>query len=280
MSAFNDTIQLLNVSEVDLLDHLFTWSNKQPNPVLARLDRAFTDNSLNLAFHLSNLSSLPRPTSDHTPLLLTLSASLPKSSFFRFENFWLQSQSFLPSILSAWEQASPRADTVGQLVVCIKSARAAAKVWSRCSRAPIFLIHNCQFLIQLFDYYEEIRNLSPEEFQVRRQAQDELARAVKARATYWKQRSKNKAIQESDSNTAFHHAQATQRLRHNFIRLVRVDGNDIVNHEGKTAALTAFFSSIVGAPGTSADANLDSLYEGRSQPSNSLTDSFSEPETK
>lgn len=125
-----------------------------------------------------------------------------------------------------------------------------------------------------------MRNLSPEEFQVRRQAQDELARAIKARATYRKQRSKNKAIRESDSNTAFHHAQATQRLRHNFIRLVRVDGNDIVNHEGKTAALTAFFSSIVGAPGTSADANLDSLYEGRSQPSNSLTDSFSEPETK
>jgi hypothetical protein len=132
----------------------------------------------------------------------------------------------------------------------------------------------------LFDYYEEMRNLSPEDFQVRRQAQGELERAIKARAAYWKQRSKNKAIREGDSNTAFHHAQATQRLRQNFIRLVRVDGNEIINHEGKTSALTNFFSLIVGTPGTSVEANLESLYEGRSQPSNSLTDSFSEPETK
>lgn len=105
-----------------------------------------------------------------------------------------------------------------------------------------------------------MKNLSLEEFQVRRQAQGELAKAIKSRVAYRKQRSKNKAIWESDSNTAFHHAQATQRLRMNFIRLVRVDGTEIVNHEGKTAALTAFFSSIIGVPGTSVDANLDSLY--------------------
>lgn len=148
--------------------------------------------------------------------------------------------------MPAWQQAPARADAVGQLAACIKSTRAAAKVWSRCIRAPTEIIHNCQFLIQLFDYYEEIRQLSSEEFQVRRKAQEGLEQAIKARATYWKQRSKNKAIREGDSNTAFHHAQATQRLRHNFIHMVRVEGTEIVNHDGKTAALTSYFRSIMG----------------------------------
>jgi len=182
--------------------------------------------------------------------------------------------------MPAWQQAPARADAVGQLAACIKSTRAAAKVWSRCIRAPTEIIHNCLFLIQLFDYYKEIRQLSSEEFQVRRKAQEGLEQAIKARATHWKQRSKNKAIREGDSNTAFHHAQATQRLRHNFIRMVRVEGTEIVNHDGKTAALTSYFRSIMGTPGESVDTDLASLYEERSQPSNSLTDAFSEAETK
>jgi hypothetical protein len=100
-NAFNDAIRQLNLYEIDLSDRLYTWSNKQPNPILARLDRAFSNNDLNLTFLLTNLSSLPRPTSNHTLLLLTLSASLPKAGFFHFENFWLQKQSFLPSVLPA-----------------------------------------------------------------------------------------------------------------------------------------------------------------------------------
>jgi hypothetical protein len=71
-TAFNDTIQELNVSEVDLSDRLYAWSNKQPNPILAKLDRVFTNNPLDSAFPMLNLSSLPRPTSDHSPLLLSL----------------------------------------------------------------------------------------------------------------------------------------------------------------------------------------------------------------
>lgn len=62
--------------------------------------------------------------------------------------------------------------------------------------------------------------------------------------------------------------------------MVRVEGTKIVNHDGKTAALTSYFRTIVGMPGESVDTNLGRLYEGRSQPSNSLTDAFLEAETK
>jgi predicted glycosyl hydrolase (DUF1957 family) len=145
-------------------------------------------------------------------------------------------------------------------------------MWTiRCNnRAPPFLTQNCQSIIQLFDYFEETRSLSPEEFQVRRLAQDKLQEALKARAAYWKQRSKQRAIRESDANTAYHHAHATQRLRRNYIRLVRVEQQDVVSHAGKTEALTNYFRSIIGVAGNSAPADLDRIYTARQPPSTAL----------
>ena len=102
-NAFNETIQALRLSEVSLSDRLFTWTNGQPHPILARLDRVFTTNDLDLIFPLTCLSSLPKPTSDHTPLLLSLSTNIPKSGFFRFERAWLRHQSFLPTVLAGWQ---------------------------------------------------------------------------------------------------------------------------------------------------------------------------------
>jgi len=74
-----------------------------------------------------------------------------------------------------------------------------------------------------------------DEFRVRRLAQDKLQEVLKAKAAYWKQRNKQKAIRESDANTAYHHAQETQRLQ-----------QDVVSHAGKTEALTEYFKSIIG----------------------------------
>jgi hypothetical protein len=125
-----------------------------------------------------------------------------------------------------------------------------------------------------------MRCLSSDEFQVRSDAQSALQQALTARAAYWKQRSKHKAIREGDANTAFLHAQATQRLRRNYIRIARVDGLEIVNHNGKTAALTEFFKSIISTLGTSVDINLASLYEGRAHPSSSLDNPFTMEEAK
>lgn len=125
-TAFNETLQDLNMSEINLLDRLYTWSNKQTFPILARLDRVFTNNELNSAFPLTQLSSLPKPTSDHTPLLLSLSTNLPKPNHFSLENHWLKHPTFLQTVLPSWQQASACSDAAGQLVACIKATRASA----------------------------------------------------------------------------------------------------------------------------------------------------------
>jgi hypothetical protein len=61
------------------------------------------------------------------PILATLSTDIPKSNIFRFENAWLLNDSFLPSILPAWQQAPPYVDAAGNLAARLKSVRAAAR---------------------------------------------------------------------------------------------------------------------------------------------------------
>jgi len=112
----------------------------------------------------------------------------------------------------------------GTLARRLKSLRAAAKVWSRRNRAPPAIIPNCKFIIQLLDSFEEVRPLSNDKIQVRQMSYERLALELKQRATYWKQRSKFRAMRESDSNTAFFHAHATGRMRRNAIRSLEVDG--------------------------------------------------------
>jgi hypothetical protein len=62
--------------------------------------------------------------------------------------------------------------------------------------------------------------------------------------------------------------------------LVRANGSDIVDHDGKAAALTEFFKGIIGTPGSSEQIDLVGLYEGRPRPSAKLTETFTEEEAK
>jgi hypothetical protein len=62
--------------------------------------------------------------------------------------------------------------------------------------------------------------------------------------------------------------------------MVRVDGQEVIGHDGKTAALTDFFKSIIGVPRDSVPSNLQHIYIDKSTPSRSIRTPFTEQETK
>jgi len=279
--AFNDTIDDLGLIDIPLLDRLFTWSNHRASPTLARLDRVFFNNSMSMGFPNSSLTSLPKPTSDHTPILLTVSTSIPKPNLFRFENGWLKDRDFLPSVLPAWHR-HPQGGAAGVLAGALKAVRNASKAWARSKRAPPSLHQNCKFVMYMFDVLEESCVLSSGELFVRQECQEKLAASLRARAAYWKQRGKQRAIREGDSNTQFFHAHASQRLRRNQIRALEVDGNTITSHEAKTAALTTHLRSLLGeVHATTWSFSLEELYAAAPTVSGEpLVAPFTEPEAR
>lgn len=94
----------------------------------------------------------------------------------------------------------PAGDAAGMLAARLKDARRAAKMWSKHKHTPL-LINNCKFIIRLLDLLEEHRCQSTGESLLRSLCKENLLRLLKARAAYWKQRGKFRAVKEGDENT-------------------------------------------------------------------------------
>lgn len=77
--SFNAIIDSLALIELPLRNHLYTWSNKQDLPILARLDRVLFNNAMIQLFPNSDPQASISTTSDHIPLLLALSTDIPTS---------------------------------------------------------------------------------------------------------------------------------------------------------------------------------------------------------
>nr|XP_051213942.1 uncharacterized protein LOC127331785 [Lolium perenne] len=216
-----------------------------------------------MIFPDSSLASLPRPTSDHHPLLVTASTTIPNLSHFRFENSWLLDPIFLPTTLAHWTNGLPARDAALDLAANIKRFRSAAKVWKKEHRFIPRLDNNCPFIISLMDFHEESRVLTGAKVALREEARDHLALSVCRAAAHWKQRGKFRAIKEGDENTRYFHARASQRFRRNQIRELEVDGEVIVDHTAKAGALHSFYSNLLGRARPACWAfDLDRLYHG------------------
>jgi hypothetical protein len=280
-SLFNSTIDYLGVAELQLQDCLFTWSNMRSVPTLARLDRAFVNNSHTSSFPSTSHTTLPRKTSDHKPLLVSMSTSIPKSQIFKFENAWLYHPLFLPEVLPAWHLELPCPDAAARLAGKLKHVRAAAKQWSKRHRTPPSLISNCKFMVLLLDCLEEHMCMSPDEQQVKAVCHERLALALKAKAAFWKQRCKHRAIVEGDTNTTFHHANATHQMRRNQIQAITVGGRELSSHASKSVAVMDFFRELRSCKNPARwDFCFDTLYSGCPRASSSLAAPFLETEAK
>jgi hypothetical protein len=68
--------------ELPLLDRDFTSFNLQDLPILTRIDRAFINSDSNFSLPNTTLHSIPRVTSDHSPLKTEASTTVPESKIF------------------------------------------------------------------------------------------------------------------------------------------------------------------------------------------------------
>jgi hypothetical protein len=94
---FNTVINSLDLKEIELSGHKFTWANSLPEPTFERLDRVLVSTEWELKFPQAMVQALTRDIpSDHTPLLLTFGSFLGSTQpMFKFElgclaHLWVQ----------------------------------------------------------------------------------------------------------------------------------------------------------------------------------------------
>lgn len=103
---FHSWVSDYSLFDFPLQNTLFTWSNFRSNVACSKLDRFFASQQWLEIFLRNSPKGLPRPISDHCPLLLDMDKSKNGPQLFRFENMWPRHQSSKQNVKSWWEEAT------------------------------------------------------------------------------------------------------------------------------------------------------------------------------
>ena len=94
----------LELKDLPLKGGCFTWKGGQNNQRMARLDKFLVTDDWDGSFGDPVQTLLPRPTSDHFPVLLEGGGTLSRGPMlFRFENMWLKADNFMSLIMDWWQ---------------------------------------------------------------------------------------------------------------------------------------------------------------------------------
>ena len=108
MRRFSEVIDAHELIDLPLLGRNFTWSGGSQNHYQSRLDRFLI--SQDWLDHVEKVEQLklPKPTSDHAPILFECGGLRRGPTPFRFENMWLKVEGFLDLMKRWWQGVSAR----------------------------------------------------------------------------------------------------------------------------------------------------------------------------
>lgn len=208
----------------------------------------FTLEAWTLSYPNTVVVPLARTTSDHTPCVIKIGTSIPRSNIFRFENFWLEHSHFKQVVKDIWEQPVPEQDNAKMISAKFKRLRKGLKNWFSKISDLKGIIRNTNEVIFFYDSLEEFRQLSSAKASGRAAIKDHLAKVLAFQKTYWKQRATIRAIKVGEANTKYFQAKATIKLRNNCIVVLK-DSNGIErqHHQTKAAILSSAFKERLGS---------------------------------
>jgi hypothetical protein len=227
MLIFNDFIRRHNLIELQIKGRRFTWSNMQENPLLEQLDWFFTSFHWTAAYPSTLVTPQGKPTSDHTPCVITIQTSIPGSMVFRFENYWMAHSGFLNTVSSSWAKPTHKPNSAANINAKFKRLRYDLKFWSRSISRLKVCIENTNNALMEIDKLEDCRSLSGPESNFRKILKKHLAKLLEYQNAYWKKRCTIRWTKFGDENTKFFHSLATERYIRNAISaLTSEDGSE------------------------------------------------------
>jgi exonuclease III len=165
MNRFRKTLNNLKVKEIQLIGKRYTWCNRQVNPTMSRIDRAFCSTAWEDQFSNPIVQPLSSLVSDHNTLLLTPLTSPVFTPRFKFEAYWHDRAGFQDYVKEAWTRLVPsELNPMSVLHIKLSRTTKALKSWSRkiVSQGKMAMAV-CREVIAHLDIAQERRTLSPEE---------------------------------------------------------------------------------------------------------------------
>ena len=179
MRRFFEVIDDLELVDLPLLGGKFTWSGGLQHQIQARLDRFLIIQDCLDHFGFVSQLKIPRPTFDHTPILLERGGVRRGLTPFRFENMWLKVEGFQDLLEGWWKGVMVYGKANFVLSRKLEEIKLLIKVWNRdCFERLEFNKKLALSNIESWDRVNEERGLMMEESEARKEAKEAFKKWV------------------------------------------------------------------------------------------------------
>ncbi|CAA0841644.1 Unknown protein, partial [Striga hermonthica] len=247
--GFNSFIKNMDMEEIKMLGHQFTWCNNRTTEGLVeeRLDRAFGSLDWHQAFPNATVLNKATSSSDHSILLVDAGSQKDrKPKRFHFDKRWVGKEGFLEVVSAAWR--IPVSGTpFFKLKEKVKNTRTALLIWS-----SKFHTQNQLIIASLTQKLEDLRaqNIA-NNWDDWNNTRIDLQKAHHQEELYWNQKVRLNWLKHGDSNSNFFHAYTLQRRRKNAIsRLVSSRGEELTSQSAIQSHISDFYSNLFCSEGS------------------------------
>ena len=187
MRRFAEVVDELGLVDLQLQGGAFTWSGGLNSLSKARLDRFLVSPCWLDQFSRVSQRRLPKPTSDHFPVLLEGGSWRRGLAPFRFENMWFKVEGFKELIRSWWWAIEVSGSANFRLSAKLKELKQKLKVWNREEFGN--LESNKGVVIQQVEFWDRVedeRSLTMEELACKKEAKEDYAKWIDLEETHWR----------------------------------------------------------------------------------------------
>ena len=249
MRRFNEVVNELGLRDLPLQGGPFTWRGGNGNQRMSRLDRFLVSADWESQFSNVIQRTLPRPVSDHCPMMLDSDGIKSGPSPFRFENMWLKFEGFKDLLRGWWQSLQFSGSYSFVLASKLKALKGILKVWNKEVFGTVEIKKKeALSRISFWDEVEKDKELSLTEAEEREKARENYKEWVDLEEVSWRQKSREIWLKEGDRNTRFFHRMTNSHRRRNSITSIRINGRNLVKEAEVKEGLVRAFQSLLSAP--------------------------------
>ena len=250
MRRFADVLNDLGLRDLPLQGGHYTWQGGSNGRSMSRLDRFLVSPDWESQCNKVIQRRLPRPVSDHFPIMLDSEGVRSGPTPFRFELMWLKYEGFKEILKGWWQDLQFHGSFSFIISSKLKALKGLLKIWNR----EVFgkVEYQKKDALRRASYWDELekeRVLSLEEVEERVKAKDDFKRWALMEETSWRQKSRETWLKEGDRNTGFFHRMANAHRRRNYLKSISINGRKLDTEAEIKEGLVNAYQNLLSDPG-------------------------------